>query len=281
MGLDVYLYWYEDQSDFARREDEYEAQSSAIWAKQEGTPYEHMTDEQKEECRAEADKARVALNIPEWNEETNQKRKVEIDHPDYPDHICKIGYFRSSYNDGGTNAVLRNLISKDVGDVFPGHEDAYCFSPDWQAAKVRVNDLLDQFDEATAKVGNLKVFKTSENLFGPMGDEPADEKAALQVAVEQMARAKTRDASWGDSYSCGGVEFFIGEKGLMVRALIHGRDATFSGLLGQGARPVTYVVYEQEDAYKFYRQSLEIVAATIDYVLGQPDPEHYFLHWSG
>ncbi len=43
--------------------------------------------------------------------------------------------------------------------------------------------------------------------------------------------------------------------------------------------PCTYLVYEAGDM-DWYKQALEIVVEMIEWVLGQPDPSKFYLHWS-
>ena len=58
----------------------------------------------------------------------------------YPDHLFKIGYFRSSYNESGINYVLESRGLPTLWTVFdakPGE-----FVPDWEKSLERANYLL-------------------------------------------------------------------------------------------------------------------------------------------
>ncbi len=48
-------------------------------------------------------------------------------------------------------------------------------------------------------------------------------------------------------------------------------------------QPSVFLVYEREPSEKedWYLTALRIVRETIEYVLAQPDKQHYYLVWSG
>lgn len=50
----------------------------------------------------------------EWRETYGSDKKS----PNFPDHLCGVRYLRSSYNDGGFNTVVGNLLDKDLYWVF-------------------------------------------------------------------------------------------------------------------------------------------------------------------
>ncbi len=68
-------------------------------------------------------------------------------------------------------------------------------------------------------------------------------------------------------------DFWLGEKPLLVRAAVWGKSY-FGG-------PAPYLVFEAPDILAWYVEALEIVAETVDWVLAQPDPDCYYMHWSG
>jgi hypothetical protein len=76
--------------------------------------------------------------------------KVEIDHPDYPDHYFKIGYFRSSYNESGINRILKNMDLPTLNEVFNISDVEYYFQPDWQKALENVESLIVEFQKKGA-----------------------------------------------------------------------------------------------------------------------------------
>jgi len=265
MGLDVYLYRYEDHEKSTLLEAKYEKETEEIWAKSE--EYDKLTDEEKEknnqECKAVAER----LGLGEYGEDSAGREEIERNSEKYPDHLFKVGYFRSSYNSGGINHILRNINGdRDLYWVFDHDSAEYSFCPDWEQAKQRAQELI----ELLSKNDPYYVSKVAWNMFS----EPPDvnsEKEALDIFKKELAKQGGSRA-----YSNKNGLFYLDEP-LPVCGIISGQEHILSNIV-----PCVYVIHKSgaDDGYDFYIQALEIVVETCEYVLSFPDPKKYWLHWS-
>lgn len=262
MGLDVYLNHYTDYKKSKELEETYDTYQTLLWKKLEELdpdPSEKSKDHVRHKCKQKADE----LGLDEWGADILYHTRVELDSEKYPDHMFKIGYFRSSYNDGGINSVLRSLDIPDLNYIFEAG-DEYEFCPDWNQALDRIKSVLEMYK----KDKGYRVESVSANLFNP--DQVAKNPAAAMDIFQQQFFSSARTFT---SYSNRDGAFYLDKKGLQVHALIPGKDFM--------DRPCTYAIYKNEASVKHYRQSLEIVLETIEYVLKQKDPQNYYLRWSG
>lgn len=272
MGLDVYLYRYEDHAKAKAAEKQYEDQAEANWQSVGG--YSAATDEQKEEIRKKNRELAESLgytfscpydHMPTYEVEMPPgETRIEEPSAKYPDHYFKVGYFHSSYNDGGIERVVGNLVGgRCLYDIFCP-SDEYEFQPNWNEALIRTRAMLEAFDAKTAN-GSFRCFSEEMNPYGsPAQYQQIDEKRALELFNEQNSREH------GDGgYSNRDGSFFFGDSALKVRGLIPG----FSY-----GRPCVYVIHESDMSW--YRQALEIVEETILWVMAQHDPQKFYLRWS-
>jgi len=259
MGLDIYLYKYHDFEKTQRLEKEYEEFSEKLW---EGHEYDTLAQEVKDALRAKEKEFAKSLGLDEYGSANEGKECIELPHPDYPDHYFRIGYFRSSYNSGGIERILRNLDLPTMYDIFQKEDEEYAFQPDWQDALTRVTEIISLFKEK----GAYRVHTVSANIFS----EPdiKSESAALSAFIDET----NREHRFESNYSNKTGEFYIAEP-LTVLAIIPGK----STLLRE--RDCVYVVTESDNSW--YEQALVIIKATCEHVLAQDDKEKYYLHWSG
>lgn len=268
MGLDVYLYRIDDYAKYKRLTDEYETKSGEQW--EAIGDYEKLTEEQKEAAR-EADLALAkSLGLEEWGKYPGEV-KIERDSRLYPEHLFKVGYLRSSYNEGGINRLLRDRLNTSLDDIFEAG-DKYEFQPDWQASRARAIKTLEAWRALDARMGgkSYRVFEAKMNMFTRPDEVIRSSADALRAFQEQLEAHK--DSEW-KSFGNKVGDFYLGEP-LKVAALIPGA----SDLLGRGYA-TTYVVVEDESG-GWYAQALEIVIENCEWVLEQPDKELYWLHWS-
>jgi hypothetical protein len=143
MGLDVSLYRYRNLAKTLQLEKEYENRSALIWKEGDGRKYEDIPDAEKEANRAALKVVADELGLDEYGSAGDSMREaIELPSATYPDHLFKIGYLRSSYNDGGINRLLDIAVGRDLYWVFGRErEGAYHFVPDWQAARERAATL--------------------------------------------------------------------------------------------------------------------------------------------
>jgi len=203
------------------------------------------------------------------NREDWGKNKIEIDSVKYPQHLFKIGYWRSSYNDGGINSVLDRARLPNLYDIVqPGDEYEVC--PDWSVCLENAKDAIEQLDNYLKQpISKYDVMTVSFNMFS----EPQinSDEQALQAFAEELAR-KEEAPPFGNSYGNHIGDFFLDT--IPVVAVIPG----YTRILGK--QPCSYVVFKTDNQWEFYHQALEIAQETIEYVLAQPDPTIFYLHWS-
>jgi hypothetical protein len=259
MGLDIYLYKYQDFDQTAETEAKYEEFSESLW---EGKEYDEMSQEEKDSLREKEKEFAAGIGLNEWGEDIVGKSRIEFPHPNYPEHHFQIGYFRSSYNSSGIERILRNLGLPTMYDVFQKDDEEYAFRPDWQDALMRVTQLISLFKEK----GSYRVHTVSANMFS----EPdiKSESAALAAFVNELNREHKFDSNYSNKTG----EFYMTEP-MKVLAMIPGKSTLFR------ERDCIYVVTESDDSW--YEQALEIIKATCEHVLAQEDKEKYYLHWSG
>jgi hypothetical protein len=187
-----------------------------------------------------------------------------------PEHLFKLGYFRSSYNGGGINHVLENRIGKTLYDIFPESVDSW-FSPNWARALINVDQVIKEFDESIWKFGTYDVFQISSIFLEPTIHS---EKEALDAFFEEINKEGFVSPFGEGAYSNRVGHFY--PKGLNVRAIILGESNIWK------KSPSVFVITEDEKGLdlEWYRTALKIVRETILYVLGQAYPENYGLSWS-
>lgn len=283
MGLSAYLYRYEHLAKTLTKEDKYERGCTKIWNDITGGRDSHQlsTDEQDryhEQCAELA----THLGLDKYGEaEPPEKEAIQLDSRLHPNHLFKIGYFRSSYNSSGINQILHNTTGKDLFHIFqPGEE--YVFVPSWEDANVLAKQVRAQFKQHVRDCGTYQVFELSDR-FGlkRLWPEAAkSERQALQVFLQEKQRyeeGKRESRSQFEAYSNRGGHFYMSEP-LPVVALIEGATTHW-----QTSTPIPclYVVHHNPDGFDWYIQALDIVVETIEYVLSQDDPTKYALHWSG
>jgi hypothetical protein len=259
MGLDIYLYKYQDFEKTQRLEKEYEEFSEKLW---EGLEYDSLSQEKKDELRGKEKEFAASLGLDEWGDDKTGKERIEDHHPDYPEHYFMIGYFRSSYNEGGIERILRNLELPTMHDIFQKEDEEYVFQPDWHDALIRVTEVIEKFKEK----GAYRVHHVSGNIFSE--SEIKSEAQALAAFTAELSRENPLNSNYSNKTG----EFYVAEP-LRVLAMLPGK----SKLLRE--RDCIYVVTESDNSW--YTQALEIVKATCEFVLAQADINQYYLHWSG
>lgn len=257
MGLDIYLYQYKNYADTNEREQKADEYSTKLW--NEAGEYDKITQEQKDEIREKSKEYALSLGLDEWGSDETGKTHIEEDSTIDPEHMFKVGYFRSSYNDGGIERVLGNLGIPSLYDIFEA-KDEYKFQPDWGLALEKVNESIEMLKNAP----EFKALKVTGNIFTK--SEISSEREALEVFL------KNNETQTESNYSNKDGEFFMNEP-LEVLAMIPGKTKILK------EHDCTYVIVKH--TYEWYITALEIVKETINYVLSQENKEQYYLHWSG
>lgn len=287
MGLDVYLYRYkrplaEVEALTEKGSKLYE--TVADDADKRFGKYEDISEERREDREAWVDGRMAEQGFDRWGEVTDDVReKVERDSAVHPKHMFKIGYFRSSYNESGTNRFLSTCVGRDLYSIFEGAgRDQYAIAVDWADALRRARSLRDDLAAYLKRNGGYSIHEFTYNCFS----KPAhyDTKTALEAfhAERERHEKENEDKVAGRTpftdYS-NSVGTFLWS-GTNVVGVIQG---TKDGLLRGGPEPVTYLIAKSanDDSDAWYMHALEIVVETCEWVLGHQDPSSYVLHWSG
>jgi hypothetical protein len=290
MGLDVYLYHYKKPVSEALAEievvEELEEEADQALKKELGlTNWETASRETKDEYWRRQKERREANGLDE-DGEPDVRECIEHPSAKHPDHLFKVGYFRSSYNGSGVNAVLRDRIGVELDDIFePIGEEKYHRAVDWSACRARAAETLQKFIEFCERHGAYIVQKFAHNPLGSPYEFPRSAKAALDVFLKEEEQSKKRPGHFQDYGGMHG-DFFFSQDPRHLCAVIPGTQDRFFGMKG-GTEPCMFVVWrtsQNEDGswwWHWYRDALEVVIETCDWVLAQPDPDRYLLHWSG
>lgn len=265
MGLDVYLTKCANLAELKKAEAEYELATEGLYE-------DGKTDADREAGRKAAAQK---FGTDEWGKAPGRET-IEHSSAIDPAHYFKVGYFRSSYNEGGINNVLRRAGCMDLYAIFePG--DEYEVRPDWDACLARTNQAIEQYTAFLASDGG----KYCVAKLSPMYDHGvATEKEALDLFVKTMAE---RHSGFGDcDFSNRDGEFY--PQGITVRAVITKTyERPSNPILSFINQPTSFLIYDkpQEDGKEdWYLTALRIVKETIEYVLAQPDREQFYLRWS-
>lgn len=260
MGLDVYLYRCENIVQAELNEEEFDKYSEEVWASF-GKEFRDLTDVEQEDAWARLRAFAAEHNLDEYGR-SNLRERIEQDSKLYPDHLFKIGYFRSSYNAAGINSVLRDMDVPDLYYIFDVDDD-YCVEPDWELALQRVNEVIEAYKAVREARKGYDAILAGNPLFT---DKVAQNQAqAVEIFMKELEKKSPFDA-----YSNANGDFFL--KGLRIYGIIPSE---------RYGKPASYLIVKQEDGDEdWYLHALEIVRETIEYVLSQKDPYNYYLTWS-
>jgi hypothetical protein len=275
MGLDVHLYKYEDHDAATKAWEAVEAETNRIWKEVCGDgAYDSIPEEKKKKYRALAKEAHLKLGFieTEYYYSAQGETQVELNSTKYPDHLFKVGYFRSSYNDGGIDRVLETSIGETLYTLFNVTNDTpYEFQPDWNHARANVVAAIEKFKTYLATKGAYRAYKVERNMFSNENG-PTSEKEALDIFHKCLESHKDDKSEFGGSFTNKDGDFSLMEP-VKVFAMIPGTDTVL------GERDCVWVVYKN-NYMDSYLVSLEIVLETCDYVLASGEVEKFWLRWS-
>lgn len=268
MGLDVSLYKVDDLEKMLEKEKDYEKKSEKIWEKERaGRNYDLLTEKEKDEIHSKCVKLAEKMGLTKDGEYKNKKR-IEKNSRVHPDHMFKIGYMRSSYNDGGINSVLREIIGMDLYTIFTPNDDYYQ-KIDWKKALEKAKEVYDAFskhlEQAPFRCMPTTSFFSSTSV--------TSEKEALEVATEEFKRFNSENGP-KYNYSNKSGDFYF-KSPLEICGIIKGTsERTFN----KETKECAYLIYKSDMAW--YKEALEVVIEQIKYVLKQDDPSQFVLGWS-
>lgn len=202
-----------------------------------------------------------------WGERYSYAPHVDSPSERYPDHLFNRRYLRSSYNDGGFNHAVPEMLGTSGGkSTYPNERGSlyWIFEPmgrDWdgdegelwpddvpklEECKKRALSIVDELRSCD----RLRVMTVSPNMFSEPPTRTADD--ALRLYRAAVARADMRADGW---YSSKDLDVY-GEE-VSILAAVPG-VATF-GI------PGVHLIYKAADeGYESYIQSAEIVAEFCD-----------------
>lgn len=278
MGLDVYL--YSEPADTRESEitkcQQYQDGSKEIWALY--PEYKQMSDKQKDEAR-EKEKA-LASELGLDNDGCSKlKERVDLDSAKYPEHMFKIGYFRSSYNGAGTNSVLKKIGIPELQTLFE-IGDEYDVIPDWNKAWENVKVAIEQFKKfMESEESQYEV--VVQNFFNYIDSKETSPEKTMEIFMEHLNRRKDNKANLDNYSNREGLFYLKGQTIKMFRLIA--KPPIMAGM-GESIEAHMIVDSKTEDGgstYEWYLQALEVVQETCEYVLKSGHVEDFSMHWSG
>ena len=277
MGLDVYLERANEPLEHIEAvEATYNEKCEQLWKNTQGDrEYDDLSKEERDQVRKAEDELKTKMGLVKYGSHP-ARESVELDSEKYPEHMFKIGYFRSSYNSGGLNSLLKEQGLPDLYEIFDVRQDDYQQRHDWATARAKAEEVLKQ-------LRGKKIYRVSEISTTLLRDDvemPQNSNDALDIFLqerekwEQKAEERNKNPDWAfNSYSNLFGEFHMKEP-LPIVGLIKGK-----GIFRDNC---VYAVYEVDEGYsKWYEQALEIVIETCTWILNQKDSSKYYMKWSG
>jgi hypothetical protein len=182
----------------------------------------------------------------------------------HPDHYWNKGYLRSSYNDGGFNSVVGNLLGRDLSWVF----EPIIKGDDYRlvATKTGLRECRERAIQLRDQLALEEGFRViTANIFGPQPTLKDDDAMRLFKA-ELIKKASEPESPFGGGYSNRDGSYYLGHP-IEVLAAIPGRSALGS--------PAIHLICKMD--LTFYREASDILIEFIDRALACKRP---ILHWS-
>lgn len=272
MGLDVYFRIVpnlEKKLSLEKQAEEFMEQS---WNELIGehVKYEQAPEEQLEKWRAARLAKFAELGLDDYGCYTDGEYNISAPSAKHPDHMFNLGYYRSSYNEGGINSLARSYGLPDLYYIFGDDvsDENYYVKPNFEAALVRAKEALEKWKEyAVSPAGKYSVLEVTLNVF--------HEPRALdkQESVNMVAAEFSQDRQY-NAWSNGIGEF--DKEGIKVVAVLPG----LVKFLGRQV-PGVHVVYENTEGLNWYIQALEVVVESIEYLMNHPERDQLYMSWSG
>lgn len=297
MGLDIYLYTkaeHEANEAHTRGWDEVYAK---FHDEETGELKPGMTDKRfKEE----------SSQVPPYNHGATRPSEC------YPDHLFKRNYLRSSYNEGGFNRAVPDMLGRDEGGLYwifdpviEGRDEPYetlldsTFIAKLEETKQRALGVAAELRESDS----LRATSVSSMLGGAdhmWSQLPSEDEALAWYREEKVKRdeanarllAEGKEVPEEYGYMNAKGQVFGFTKGLEILAVTIGRNplASFSQNFpvntvgGQmGIMPQAVLIYRLEDeGRQSYVQSAEIIAEFCDEAIDLIKRDgSCMMHWSG
>lgn len=290
MGLDVSLFKSPNAKLAIKQERDYECELDGIYSRMNQLEKEgKLTKEREEEFDKAREDLRISYGIDGYRHESVEQ--IHLDSKTEPNHLFKIGYLRSSYNEGGINTILSTFGMGTLYDIFAIDDDDYYQFVDWKASRERCLEVITKFEEHMASpMGKYGV--ATFRPFPEKGVATSDEalerfnKELLRyqeqvAAYEEKLKLDEKQKLWAPfgSWSSGIGQFYL-DQPLKVAGIIPQIPTKMPKWALSG--PAVFLIFEDDPANnKWYLTALKITLEMIDYVLADPHPEHFFMGWSG
>lgn len=264
MGLDVYLYHCVDRNLAKSKETEAERLVEQLWDANPNKTYGEYTEDEKNEISIKTKNIYESLGLDEHGEHKSVT-SVSENSKLYPEHYFKIGYFRSSYNSGGINTILRNRGLPDMYALMNADHNEYEISHDWKMCLSNINSAIEAYENMLNGVmGKYDVVEVSR----PFLDKTCNTAQEALKLFENEITKKPHFTSYGNGVG----DFFL--DGIKVVGVIPSQNTFVQAFL--------IVEKEKNNSDdEWYLQALKVMRETCEYVLAKPDPENYYMHWSG
>lgn len=255
MGLDVYLYRFDDLAKTKAKEKRYAFLADQVLQQELARLSRDANDLSRDERNEIHRKTLAAAKDEDLMDVVDERDRthIELDSALYPEHLFKIGYFRSNPSPGGLNNILRDRIGKSLYYVFFGNEDhrpEYEERPDWAASLARCAEITKEIKRYADKYGNFGVVRMPlSGSISRLEKDALDEFNNIRMSSQQTA-----------SYL---------DKPLSVHSVIPGDKCVF-------------LIYERQTTLDWYFQALSVVTETCEWVLSRPtdEREKLYLIWS-
>jgi len=267
MGLDVYLNHKPTRKALAPAAKQYEALSTKIY----NAAGKNYSDADREQLKAFAKEHGLS--------DYGSVPHVEINSALDPEHLFKVGYFRSSYNEGGINSIARKHGIPGLYEIFePG--DRYEFTPNWEKARKTALLAVEQWRNLQSQLQGFRTMSVDFNTFTSLSEYERTDSDCLKEFLTEWKRKEDDQVGFRAYENRNG---YFNMDGLNVYGIFMTMQ---EGLLSKGKVPKAVLVYtdpedpEGTDWLDRYIKAFEIVVETCDYVLATGEPKAYSLSWS-
>jgi hypothetical protein len=262
----VYLYRFRAPIDEVEaHEQKYYKLSEEIWGTK---PYDELSKEEIADIKRRDEELAVSMEMDPYGM-CALMEKIEQDSALHPKHLFKVGYFRSSYNDGGLDSVLQAAIGMSLDVIFDvdgASEDGF-IQPDWRESLDRALYTKEKFQRYIQDTPYRSMFIAQNDcVANQVANTP---EQAIGRAIQKLSEHREEpdtDMSW---FSTGIGHCFFGapmELVVAVPAKQYGQEGFF-------------LVYRDPELH-WYLKAVEIVIETIEWVLDQPEPSRFAFSWS-
>ena len=201
------------------------------------------------------------LNLNPWGR--GKREQIIMDSLKYPDHSYSIGRFMNGQGPKDLGKVLSDLKIGSLEWIFNyNFEEGIEYRPNWVLALERVKESLSLLN-ATPYYRNERI-KFSADLKGPLNSSEV-----MEIFYQELN--KYPSLSEETNYKNSKGDFYF-QKPLEISAII---PSSSSNASTGATESYLHIIYKEDSI--FYKEALEIVQETCEWVLSQKDPENYWL----